>query len=144
LLSVPLIAAGPDAFDRVVLALAAGDAQTLADTAAQPIDTPDLAVSAKPRQAYRNRALGPAYRKVALAPGATARFEQTFFAGQRARVAVVPVDRAVFALAVTDDDGASQCDSSARCDWTPLWTTRYRVALDNRGPRPASFFVVMQ
>ena len=95
---------------------------------------------------YRDRTLGPAYKVLSLAPGKTAQFEQIFMAGQRARITVVPRQGTRFQLSVIDDDGKRQCNVADRaaCDWTPIWTSRYRIELSNPGHIPALYYVVMQ
>ena len=153
-----LAAAPPDAFTRVIEALSAADtsagreaaARVLRDASARPLEqTDDLAVrwqapGAAPAPAWRDRALGPGYRVVAIRPGGKVSFEQLFLAGQRARVAVLARPRGAFALSVTDDDGTQQCGGAPNCDWVPVWTTRYRIVLDNRGPTEVSYTIVMQ
>ncbi len=150
----------PDDFTQVVDAIARGDnpraavrrsaGQTLADLGARPADgTRDLAAAwgAKPKTAYRDRALGPGYRTVAVNGGGSEHFEQVFLAGQQARIAVVGHGAAPVRLAVTDDDGQPQCgasDPAGRCDWVPLWTTRYRIDLKNPGLKAASYTIVIK
>lgn len=97
-------------------------------------------------EAYRDRTLGPAYKVLSLAPGKSARFEQIFMAGQRARITVVPRQGYRFRLSVIDDDGKHQCEAADRasCDWTPIWTSRFRIELSNPGTAPALYYVVMQ
>ena len=116
---------------------------------ARPADgETDLASSwrtGKGAPAYRDRVLGPVYRKVSLRPHATAVFEQTFFGGRRARVAVVALDQTPYGLVIRDDEGTPQCDpAQSSCAWVPAWTTRFRVELGNRSTKPAAFFLVMQ
>jgi len=95
--------------------------------------------------AYRDRILGPVYRGLTLDPGAAARFEQSFFAGQTARVAVVAVDHAPVVLQVFDDEGKARCAAARTiCEWVPSWTTRVRVEVQNKGSQRGRFFVVMQ
>lgn len=103
-------------------------------------------VKAAPAAAYRDRTLGPAYKVLSLGAGKSAKFEQTFLAGQRARITVVPRQGTRFQLSVTDDDGKRQCAAADRapCDWTPLWTSRYRIELSNPGHASALYYVVMQ
>lgn len=152
--------AAPDDFTRVVAAVSAGDnpqpairrraGESLAAAGARPVaGTPDLAAAwgAAGAPVFRDRALGPAYRIVAVAPGGSARFDQVFLAGQRARIAVVAHGTAPARVAVTDDDGLPQCgagDPVGRCDWVPLWTTRFRIELHNTGIRSASYTIVVQ
>lgn len=175
LLSLLLIAnTTPDAFDRVVADLVSGsaaersgrvDVMLAAATAlfregATPLgDSPDVAVRWQGRgQAttrkppaeiapYRERALGAGYRLIALPSGAATQFDQTFLAGQRARVAVVPLTGAEFGLSVRDDQGQSACvrpASPARCDWVPNWTTRYEIRLSNPGKTESNYYIVMR
>ena len=147
-----------DAFDRVVAALSTGyhghprrAAQTLSDTGAHPLDGGnDLAQrwahGAVTYAPYRDRALGPGYRRIAVGAGTTAHFTQVFLAGQRARVALVPVKAATVRLQVSDDDGTAQCRGPAtdRCDWVPLWTTRFRIDIDNRGQVAGDYYLVVE
>jgi hypothetical protein len=95
---------------------------------------------------YRDRTLGPAYKVLSLGAGKSAQFEQIFMAGQRARIMFVPRQGTRFQLSVTDDDGKRQCAAVDRapCDWTPIWTSRYRIELSNPGHGPALYYVVMQ
>lgn len=153
-------AAPPDDFSRVVDAVSAGDdprlavrrraGEALAASGARPVaGTPDLATAwgAAGTPVFRDRALGPAYRIIAVDPGASARFDQVFLAGQRARIAVVAHGTAPARVAVTDDDGLPQCGASdpvGHCDWVPLWTTRFRIELRNTGVKPASYTIVVQ
>ena len=102
-------------------------------------------VKAGTEAAYRDRTLGPAYKVLSLGAGKSARFEQIFLAGQRARITVVPRQGTQFQLSVTDDDGKRQCTvARAPCDWTPIWTSRYRIELSNPSRAPALYYVVMQ
>lgn len=163
-------------FDRVVAALQAGQAAeaigghrqaatlraaavTLVVAGATPAaGSEDLAehwqsVAARsdsngaPVAAYRNRALGPAYRTVNLPGGGKAVFDQVFLAGQRARVSVVPVNKSGFQLTVDDDDNRAVCTNAAvgnRCEWIPSWTTRFRVNLVNPGVGAGVYYLVVQ
>ena len=156
-----------DAFARAVAGLRSGSAAETAHdrirlgaairlveaTGAHPADPTDDVVSRWRAHAavastppYRDRALGPAYRHIALPRAGTIHFEQTFLAGQRARIAVVPLRRAAAKLQVLDDDGHPVCAaaSGGSCDWIPLWTTRFRVDVVNTGARDAEYIVVIQ
>jgi hypothetical protein len=96
--------------------------------------------------AYRERVLGPGYRLVVLPSGGSAQFDQIFLAGQRARIAVVPLERGGFGLAVRDEDGpvcVVPVNSSA-CDWIPVATSRVRIELKNRATAKASFYIVVR
>jgi hypothetical protein len=164
----------PDAFDRVVVGISAGiaaerrgnigamreAAEILRREGAAPTSaSPDVAArwldksgvgDARTRVVhapYRDRALGAGYRMIALAAGATVQFDQTFLAGQRARVAVVPLTKADFSLSIRDDDGQSVCAATplkSRCDWVPVWTTRYAIRIANPGKTKSDYYVVVQ
>ena len=157
---LPLLAAADaDDFARTVAALNAGAVATtqatraragrsLLASAARPLDGNDVGKNwaGISTTRYRDRALGPGYRTVAVAPGQTAHFEQTFLAGQRAQIAIVALDRARFTLAVKDDEGAMFCATplSGRCSWMPLWTTRYGIDVGNPGRETGRYYVVVQ
>ena len=175
LLSALLLAnTAPDAFDRVVASLVSGSiaersvradtmlaaATALIQNGARPLgDSPDVALrwqgrgrsaggkSRAAEPAYRDRALGAGYRMIALPAGATMQFDQTFLAGQRARVAIVPLTKGKFGLSVRDDQGQSVCARPAdasQCDWVPNWTTRYEILLSNLGKVKSHYYIVMQ
>ena len=153
-------ASAPDDFSRTVDALAAGVSsqgqamrtraagQALLATGARPLEGDDLAKrwagNGAPR--YRDRALGPGYRTVAVTAGGTAHFEQTFLAGQRAQIAIVPLNHALFALSVKDDQGSVSCAAppSGRCAWVPLWTARYAIDVVNPGRTTGHYLMVVQ
>lgn len=166
---MPLIGNGPpDAFDSAIAALKSGfsleskgpspalrrAAARLSASGAHGLDPSDdlvarwLGSTKQTRSAvFRNRALGPAYRRVTLNGGLTAHFEQVFLAGQRARVAIIPVDNAAFGLVVADDSGQSICAPKpveGPCDWVPLYTSRFSIDLKNHSAKTASYVLVMQ
>ena len=161
--------AAPDSFDRAVGALSSGSravtrgdrvtlvasAKALVESGATPqAGEKDIARSwlerahAKvPHATYRDRPLGPGYRTIGLPRGASAHFDQVFLAGQRARVAVVPLRPARFTMKIVDDAQQNVCDASsprALCDWVPSFTTRFGIEVRNAGSAPASFVVVVQ
>jgi hypothetical protein len=167
--SLALLAnSSPDAFSSALAALKAGvkaesngsdsalrrAGARLSATGARPLErSADLAREWRrpgpqnSAETFRNRALGPAYRRLTLNKGSTAHFEQVFLAGQRARVAIVPVNNAAFGLQVADDTGQSMCNSRSakgQCDWVPLYTSRYSIDLRNHSERTASYVLVMQ
>jgi len=167
---VALCAAALDtSFDRVAAALAAGAtaeavgdrnvlrdaASLLASAGAVPADGQDdlsrrwgsaRTTSPQPVPAYRDRALGPAYRAISLPAGSAAVFQQTFLAGQRARIAVIGVRRSDFLLSVTDDGDAKICETTSRaaCDWVPPWTTRFKLRVVNSGKLPGTYYLLIQ
>ena len=150
-----------DAFERTLTALAIGWAQherpghrlrdaglALVAIGAKPIEGEDLGErwsKGAHAPAYRDRALGPGYRAISLEGGRTVHFEQVFFAGRKAQVALVPFDQATFQIEVSDDHGARQCaGNGGRCAWTPLWTTRFRIDVANRSKRAGTSYLVVQ
>lgn len=160
------VAAAEDGFDRAAAALAAGSraaergdrtglraaALTLRATGALPVMGDDMVTRwlhdahAVPPPAERDRALGPGYRLLQLGGGDAAIFEQTFLAGRRARVEVVPMHGADFSMQVSDG-ATALCHAAperARCDWVPSYTTRFTIRIANPGPQPAYYFVMMQ
>lgn len=161
------IAAAPlDRFDRVAGALrdgvaaeARGDRQRLAGAAAV-LDslgaTPEAGsedLAARWRGAggdavapYRERALGPSYRRFGLPHMMATRFEQVFLAGRRARVTLLGIGGARARLMVRDDDDKPVCAErpDTACDWIPLWTTRYRIDIVNTGGAAGDFIIVLQ
>lgn len=156
-----------DAFDRALAALTAGNraavrgdrahlraaALMLLSSGARPVAEADMATlwleraHAQPPPATRDRALGPGYRSLRLNGGDAAAFKQTFLAGQRARVAVVPLRRSSFAMRVHEDASAPVCSGSQRrpqCDWVPAYTTRFTIEVSNSGNSPGQYILVMQ
>ena len=150
-------ASPPDTFDRATGALNDGivaeshadrsalraAARLLADSGAEPVGGQDDVAVRWRRETRdrtvpvsRDRALGPGYRLLVLDAGAVAAFEQTFLAGQLARVAVVPAPASIVELSVTEDGSASPVCASrparARCDWVPSYTQRFRIEVANR------------
>jgi len=166
-----VVAAGApdDAFDRVGAALQSGQAaetvgnrgrlreavSMLAAAGAVPADgQEDLSrrwdtaagQSTAVLPAYRDRVLGPAYRTLNIPVGGAATFQQTFLAGQRARVAVVGLNHSDFMLSVTDDGDAGVCERTSRtaCDWIPLWTSRFKLRVTNSGRVPGIYYLLVQ
>lgn len=155
-----------DTFDRTVDALAVGSqaaeigdrtrlhsaAVALRMSGAQPVAGDDVAAlwlrrtrSHEPTP-DRDRALGPGYRALALNGGDSATFEQTFLAGQRARIAVIPVRRSAFTLSVSDGS-ARTCEGSPRlprCDWVPSYTSRFSIRIANPAAGRGQYFVVVK
>lgn len=99
---------------------------------------------------YRGAALGPAYKRGALAGRGSFSVKQLFLAGQTARIAVAPVDGgAALSVSVKGMDGATLCTKSivgqgAECAWMPVFTDRYAITIENEGTRPAAFFLTMK
>ena len=97
-------------------------------------------------QPLRGRALGPAYKKGVLAPGAALATEQVFLAGQGAEVALVPGAGGALSMKVTAR-GKPICERAAEppratCSWLPIFTERVGISVENRGSRPAAYYLV--
>lgn len=94
----------------------------------------------------RGRALGPAYSRGSLAPGATLSTEQVFLAGQRAEIALVPQPRRSLTIRVANKDKPICERASAgpriKCDWIPIFTNRVQIRVTNPGPAPALYYLV--
>jgi hypothetical protein len=146
-----------DAVDRVASALQEGSAShaaqhraaaVLTATGASPLEgTRDLqkAWARSGDAAFRNRALGPAYRMIELGGGEEVHFEQTFLAGQRAHVALSEPGGGRFTLVIQDESGQPQCATAGRdCSWMPLWTGRFRIMVRNQSGERGRTFLVLQ
>ncbi|MDB5720340.1 MAG: hypothetical protein JWP15_958 [Alphaproteobacteria bacterium] len=94
----------------------------------------------------RGRALGPAYRRGTLDAGAELATEQVFLAGQKAVVALVPQPgRNLSILVASPDKPICARDAQpprATCSWLPLFTSRVRISVSNRGANPATYYLV--
>lgn len=105
--------------------------------AAVPGDVPPL----------RGRALGPGYVRGTLAPGAATQLEQLFLSGQAATVAANSRPRDELRLRLYDAAGKLVCErapASARdCRFTPVFTQRYRIELNNAGAAAARYYLVV-
>jgi len=101
---------------------------------------------------WRGRALGPAYRRARVAPGESLVIEQIFLAGQRARIAAqisgVGGTDGLVALAISNPRAEAVCtrqlSPAASCNWLPIYTERFSIALQNRGRHPASIYLVVR
>jgi hypothetical protein len=170
LLSTAAAPANVDSVDSVSLALARGlaaeasgdpramlgAAQNLDALGARPdADQPDLAGrwrdlakrrGFKDRSPWRGRALGPAYRQGKLLPGAALATEQVFLAGQKAMVALVPEPGRSLSIRIAGPD-KEICERvaappRATCAWLPLFTTRVKISIANRGQAAADYYLV--
>jgi hypothetical protein len=99
---------------------------------------------------WRDRALGPAYRRGRVAPHASVSLDQLFLAGRKAEIALMPVGRqGRLVLDVTDDKGGLICrqkasDPPAKCAWLPVYTTRHAIRVSNEGAVPAEYYLVVK
>jgi hypothetical protein len=95
---------------------------------------------------YRGRALGPAYRRGRLDPGAALATDQLFLAGQKAVVSLVPEPGRKLSMQVAEPE-RSICEVAAQapraaCAWLPLFTTRVKIRVVNRSLAPATYYLV--
>lgn len=99
------------------------------------------------RAPFRGRILGPAYRTGRLAPGQTSETSQLFLAGKQAEVVAIPVEDTNLQLEIIEVEGQRSCTpppTTARsvCRWIPIFTSRYRIRVRNRGNRPSDYYLV--
>ena len=97
---------------------------------------------------YRGRSLGPAYRKGSVAAGSSIALQQMFFAGKKAEISVVPSPNVELDLVVKSAKGKEICHSkvgepNASCRWLPVYTSRYRIELVNKGKSSAGYYLVV-
>ncbi|MES2988825.1 MAG: hypothetical protein V4808_13040 [Pseudomonadota bacterium] len=94
----------------------------------------------------RGRALGPAYSRGSLSPGATLSTEQVFLAGQKAEVALVPQPGRNLAITVVLKERSICARASAgpriKCDWIPTFTDRVQIRITNSGRVSALYYLV--
>lgn len=155
-----------DILQRGSAADASGDGETLYTQAqalirlgAHSDDGPDLAkvwmrrareLGVTPREevAFRGRTLGPGYRQGHIGAHGHFQTHQSFNAGQRAEIVLVPIDEAPLSLDVVDDEGAPICSvaPSTRnlgCRWVPSFTGTSDINVNNDNDRDVSFYIVL-
>ena len=97
---------------------------------------------------YRGRALGPAYRRARIAPGARMQIEQIFYAGERAEIAAQSQGGQPVALEIRNPRTGKVCIAElapkASCAWLPLFTERFSIELVNRSREQASVYIVFR
>lgn len=159
-LAVQAIWTGEQALLRRDVASIEHAIETLAASGAMPSQGSDLALEWQRQRQHiagralrqpppvRGRALGAAYRKTMVEPGHDLVLEQVFLAGQKAKVSVVPGGGAVFRFSVAEEKGNTVCTrdvgaAPAACAWLPIWTSRYRIEVKNRGRSAAHVYVVI-
>lgn len=98
------------------------------------------------QQPNRGRALGPAYRRGTLAPGASYATAQSFLAGQKAVIAIVPEPGQTLTMQVSAPDkqicAGGVPPPRAVCRWLPIFTTRVEIRITNTGKRAARYYLV--
>lgn len=95
---------------------------------------------------FRGRTLGPAYRSGTLAPGASFATEQSFLAGQKAMIAIVPAPDRTLTMQVRTPEkpicAGGVSAPRAVCSWLPVFTTRVEIRITNTGKAPARYYLV--
>ena len=92
----------------------------------------------------RGRALGPAFRSGELAAGSMVELEQTFLAGQGASIALRTHGGHPVALKVFDGRAKRLCAKSGErmaCRWTPPYTQRHVIRIDNPRRAAVRYFI---
>jgi hypothetical protein len=93
----------------------------------------------------RGRALGPAYRSVALEPGRATQLAQTFLGGRAARIVVKVMQGKAPHLMVRDQSAREVCRADrdpVTCRWMPLYTQRHQIEIVNDGREMSRFYIV--
>ena len=108
----------------------------------------DLGVAPRTEVAFRGRTLGPGYRQGHINAHGHFRTHQSFNAGQRAEIVLVPIDEAPLSLDVVDDEGSPICSvaPSTRnlgCRWVPSFTGTSDIDVNNDNDRDVSFYIVL-
>lgn len=100
---------------------------------------------------WRGRALGPAYRRAVVQPGESLVIQQIFLAGQRAQIAAQVSTQGTsgaVAMAISNPRAEAVCTRQvaprASCNWLPIFTERFAIALQNNGSRAASVYLVVR
>lgn len=118
------------------------------DVASKWLSIAEQGGASGPPPLYRGRALGPGYRIGYIDRGGIFAMQQTFLAGEKARISVVPREGAQLKVTVTKDDGTKLCDKAvgapqASCDWMPVFTGRFQISVQNAGSAKAAFYLVV-
>lgn len=97
---------------------------------------------------FRGRTLGPGYRSGRISAHGAFRTRQTYNAGQRAEIVVVPGDDMPLSLEVLDDEGTAVCSVAAStrnlgCRWVPSFTGANTIEVGNDNPHPVNFYIVL-
>lgn len=108
---------------------------------------------------WRGRALGPAYRRAVVQPGESLVIQQIFLAGQRAQIAAQVTGQVTgqasshgnsgaVAMAISNPRAEAVCTRQvaprASCNWLPIFTERFAIALQNSGSQAASVYLVVR
>lgn len=102
----------------------------------------------QPAPVVRGRTIGPGYRNGEVSGHSAYTTQQTFNAGQRAEVYIVPLDGARLSLIVTNDEGRQICRVGASsknfgCRFVPPYTGSNQIDIINETPETVSFYMVV-
>lgn len=92
----------------------------------------------------RGRALGPAFRAGEVASGGAVEIEQTFLAGQSAAIAVRARNGHDLKVKVFDGGERTLCTAAGervQCRWTPPYTQRHVIRIDNPQRTKVRYFI---
>ncbi len=107
-----------------------------------------LGVNVKADDIWRGRTLGPAYRSGRIGAHGHFQTRQTFTAGVRAEIALVPMSADPLSLTVDDDEGEAICEVAPSahnlgCRWVPPFTGSSHIEVGNDNDRPVEFYIVL-
>lgn len=109
-----------------------------------------IAQGAKPTKSpsFRGRTLGSAYKSGSIGPGDVFSTHQSFYAGQKADVLLVPKNHATLTLRIADDEGHDVCSVSNAsedigCSWVPSFTGRHDIEISNESQSRVGFYMVL-
>jgi hypothetical protein len=95
----------------------------------------------------RGRLLGPAYRSGTLRPGESIETSQLFDGGKPARVTFSAAEQAPLAVTVEDSTNRQVCRTDPgnprSCRWTPPYSARYEIRVENSGSGTIRYFMVI-
>lgn len=94
----------------------------------------------------RGRLLGPGFVRGQLAPGESWRREQTFFSGKPSTLSVTASGAGKVRMRIVDSAMRTVCQRASSmqkpCEFTPIYTQRYRIELTNEGNGNAIYYLV--
>ena len=94
----------------------------------------------------RGRLSGPAFSSGWIEGGKTVVTEQTFLAGQSASIALSVSQGPPVRIRVSERGAKPLCESRTRqasCRWTPIFTRRYRIEVENQSKERSHYHLVI-
>ena len=143
------LAAAALAFDEGDLEGLRNAVIAIESSAGTPADEPSRALLAQWRNGIdglpisRGRTLGPGFRSGVLPPGRALSLEQSFLAGEAARIALSTPDSRPIELRVTNGEKTICVKTAERssCRWVPIFSARYSIALRNGSNRRVRYLL---